>query len=231
MKEHPVLMQSDMVNPVMDGRKTQTRRTNGLDKINTRPDGWEVFNGVDHGRPPFFRFVDRKEKSNDRQILDIECPYGQVGDRLWVRETWGNAYLKDAMEYTNALYQTEHTGSAFDNVVIYKEALSKLAPFFNAVSWKPSIHMFRKYSRINLEITAVRVERVQDITNSDAVQEGVTRQLASALGRSVSPSEEEFNFTQARRTFHDLWDSINAKRGYGWEVNPFVWCLSFKVIK
>jgi hypothetical protein len=90
--------------------------------------------------------------------------------------------------------------------------------------WRPSIHMPRWASRINLEITGIRVERVQDITENDAQSEGV-------------PSYEPDDFPVAGATygiykdrFITLWNSINAKRGYGWDVNPWCWCIEFKKV-
>lgn len=87
--------------------------------------------------------------------------------------------------------------------------------------------MPRWASRITLEITNVRVERLQEITQEDAFEEGMSQNLASSLGFSVSESEEIFNFTQCRRTFMHLWDSINAKK-YPWSSNPWVWVIEFK---
>jgi len=109
--------------------------------------------------------------------------------------------------------------------------LSKIGyPNGKVGNWKitPSIFMPRWASRITLEVTAVRVERLQEITDSDAVEEGVTRHLRSTLGWSFEESEETFNIAQARDTFRLLWDHLNAKRGYGWEKNPWVWVIEFK---
>ena len=90
--------------------------------------------------------------------------------------------------------------------------------------WKPSIFMPRIYSRIDLEITDIRVERVQDITEIDAVSEG----LSDADIMQKHPPSAAFRKPTAREAFRVLWDSINAKRGYAWESNPWVWVIEFK---
>ncbi len=95
----------------------------------------------------------------------------------------------------------------FDDIPAQKESWTK---------WKPSIHMFRKDSRILLEITDIRVERVQDISRVNACAEGVANNYPGI---------------DTILTFHKLWDTINAKRGYGWEVNPWVWVIEFKILK
>ena len=88
--------------------------------------------------------------------------------------------------------------------------------------WKPSIHMFHKYSRITLEITEISVERVQDITEAAAIAEGVD---------AVSMADHPRQATMSRKAdFKQLWDSINKKRGFGWESNPWVWVVKFEVV-
>ena len=116
------------------------------------------------------------------------CPHGKVGDTLWVKETW------------------QKIG---DYPVCYRAGQSGCGACPNH-TWRPNIHMFRKYARIFLEITNIRVERVQDISESDAEAEGTN------CDRTY------------REDFRHLWDSINAKRGYGWAKNPWVWVIEFK---
>ena len=117
------------------------------------------------------------------------CPYGEPGDHLWVRETWAHDQVSQGIAYraTDQLPDGGH--------------------------WSPSIHMPRRASRIFLEVTSVRVERVQDITHKDALREGVSwsKQDGSPIDR-----------------FRLLWNSINAERGCGWDANPWVWVISFK---
>ena len=222
MKETGIIMSGDHPQKVLDGTKTMTRRIYGLGKINKNPDDWNVFHCVDHGRPPFWRFVG-KEKSNDRPIIDINCPYGQVGDRLWVREThyrWGK-WIKNGFSKTG---KQKWTFNSPDREVCYTdEPPTHIFPnkARNTVGWfkRPSIFMPRWASRITLEITEVRVERVQKITEEDAKAEGTSLFIPS------NPYKEYHNH---QTSFCYLWDSLNAKRGYGWEVNPWVWVVSFR---
>jgi hypothetical protein len=94
-------------------------------------------------------------------------------------------------------------------------------------NWRPSIHMPRWASRITLEIVSVRVERLQDINEEDAKAEGV---LPAAYGEP-DYTEDDYGPKNHRDGFQLLWDSINGPRGYGWDVNPFVWCVEFRRIK
>jgi hypothetical protein len=125
--------------------------------------------------------------------INYHCPYGQPGDHLWVRET----------------FQIDDN---YPDMVFYKA--DDLAGHIST-KWNSPIYMPRCDSRITLEITNRRVERVQDITEEDAMAEGVGR--IAGLG-------------EYRQCFKNLWDSINKKRDYGWDTNPYVWVIEFKRI-
>jgi hypothetical protein len=128
----------------------------------------------------------------------LACPYGMPGDRLWVRE----AFWTDGDE------------------VIYRAdpgAEKELDSAFTGLNWKPSIHMPRWASRINLEVTAVCVERLQDISRGDAMQEG-----CPFPNMQMGPDPREW--------FSDLWESINGPCGFGWDVNPLVWVVEFQKV-
>ncbi len=129
----------------------------------------------------------------------VRCPYGASGGRLWVRETW----------------RTGPVGQA----VLYR-ATDSANP---AIRWRPSAHMPRSYSRISLELTDVRVQRAQDISEDDAIAEGVDAQIYPGSWRQGVWSK--------RQDFAQIWNHINAKRGYGWETNPWVWVLTFKRVE
>lgn len=146
-------------------------------------------------------------KSHDWQDGDevIPCPYGGPGDRLWVRETWANTRGDDSMP-------------------TYYRADERLEDVQRP--WKPSIHMPRWASRITLELTEVRVERVQDISGMDAKREGVS--IPAHLPHDGA------DLDHARRQFAHVWDSLNgpaARRGYGWDVNPWVWVVEFRRVE
>lgn len=194
MKERPILFSTEMVKAILDGRKTQTRRVIKLCK------GWKIRN-VSNETKKIWAYDALAYKDGIEN--PIKCPYGQVGDRLWVRETF---CLIDSSTHYNQ----------YPKNLVYKA--SKIGQSVVNGKWKPSIFMPRKYSRITLEITDIRVERVQDIKLTDFKKEGIYR------------SDDYWHDTG--RTEYDefvtLWDSINKKRGYGWEVNPYVWVVEFK---
>ena len=131
----------------------------------------------------------------------LRCPYGVPGDRLWVRETW--------------MPETEQgipTGG-----IIWRASDNKPMPDGDGpLRWKPSIHMPKSASRITLEVTGMQVEQVQDISEEDAYAEGID--LAPTIPHPLV-------------WFRDLWDSINVKRGFGWDVNPWVWVVTFNQYK
>jgi hypothetical protein len=144
------------------------------------------------------------------------CPYGKAGDLLWVRETFG-------------YHDSE------PDVVFYK-ADGETNPF--VAIWRPSIHMFRKYSRITLEIVSVRVERLQDISNDDAIAEGIYKIPFTGWtgGKHTEYGyDSQYNTTRgttcctAKDAYCRLWNSINGKKeGCGWQSDPFVWVVEFK---
>ena len=144
------------------------------------------------------------------------CPYGQVGDRLWVRETWMVGNYGDASECSpiNISYRAggnsliEHSNLPNRAIILAKQY------GFQSGNWRPSIFMPKWASRITLEITGVRVEQVQRISISDALAEGIEHKPFEAIS-----------------IYQKLWDSINAKRGYGWASNPWTWVLEFKRVE
>ena len=213
MKERPIIFSGEMVKALLDGRKTQTRRVIGVRNTLRTEDvhrnhndeitcvlsnfgefwslglGWKVA-GIDY---------------SDAAI--IRCPYGQVGQQLWVRETW-------------CPVNDEQFGGEkwIDYRATPRYEASRPAGWENspddiaALKWRPSIFMPRWASRITLEITAVRVERVQDISVNDCLAEGLI--------------DTGFLSTD----YAHLWDSINAKRGYPWESNPWVFVIEFRKV-
>lgn len=137
-----------------------------------------------------------------------KCPFGQIRSRLWVRETFG-LQLEPCKEYPNGL-------------IVYKADLPPDSTFQyegGGSAWRPSIFMPRWASRITLEITGVRVERVQDISELDIVAEGIRDTFD---GKRFVPADYHYK---------ELWDSLNAKRGYSWDTNPWVWVLEFRVVQ
>lgn len=208
MKERPIFFSGEMVRAILDGKKTQTRRI-----IKEQPevrDGMlELRTKKPTGKPPSSIF-----RTNDWSLLKewmrtIECPYGNVGDRLWVRETWGEFVRRPGH-------------------IVYR-ADDPLA-LGSSNRWKPSIHMPRWASRITMEVTGVRVERLQDISGGDARAEGILDGGCLNCGCS-EPCGCDNPSPDARDTFAYLWDSINEKSGFGWRKNPWVWVIEFKKVK
>lgn len=243
MKEHPIIFQADMVKAILDGKKTMTRRTYGLEFINQDPDAWKFLRmegdlGVFQQLRKSHTTKDVPHRSLPKQIglqepiqFYIKCPYGGVGDWLWVKETF---IIESDMEYGYS--QEELAQWAKDRTVKTEDGSCEwggyhLIPHYRATEpepnivrdtqddwddttkWSPSIHMPRWASRILLEITGLRAERLQDITVTDCVAEGIG--MMTQFNEGIAP-------------FKELWDSLNAKRGYGWDVNPWVWVVGFK---
>ena len=193
MNEHPILFSGPMVRAILDGRKTMTRRVikdncpfvTGA-YFDEETERWYWTTGAERERLP-------------TDLCLGKCPYGQPGDQLWVRETWLS-------------YRHLHKNGRDEALLIYRADGEDLPKQARGTKWRPSIFMPRWASRITLEITAVRVERVQDIGDEDAEAEGLS------WCNAASPRDK----------FQCLWNSLNLKRGYGWDANPWVWVISFK---
>lgn len=210
VREHPILFKTEMVRAILDGRKTQTRRV-----IKPQPERLGV--GESAWRDEIYAY-DHKDCDGDACEYAcngewLECPYGKPGDELWVREThtfWEDCSGLDHIKYKiGEPVPIPNTRDAADYVVGRFD------------KWRPSIHMPRWASRIQLVVEDVRVERVQEISASDALDEGVD------LGGYSSNSRISDEYIVD--TFRELWNSINADRGYPWEENPWVWVVEFKV--
>ena len=200
MKTRPILFNAEAVQAILAGRKTQTRRPVKPQPQLGKPwrHGWTI----------------------DPQEMDVPiafCPYGIPGDRLWVRETWA------ALESQNSRKPRQTEGpfwyKADRGLAHMRQGLCRSLSSSDAGKWRPSIHMPRWASRLTLEVTAVRVERVQNITSDDAQAEGCK---STYTGQSGS---WWYDYTV---DFIRLWDSIYARRGYGWSANPWVWVVEFK---
>jgi hypothetical protein len=227
MKERPILFNTEMVNAILEGRKTQTRRI-----VKPQP---KVFYGLVKKLNNLYLQCARIFRDNRP---GIKSPYGIIGDRLWVRETWRKITLYDG--YTEP----------FEKHIAYKATCN--GEIVNNFKWKPSIFMPRSISRITLEITDVRVERIQDISEKDASAEGCNLewyrdnagcedvwpcpkcqgfQVHGALGENLGVIEVDCtDCDTSKKMFKHLWDSINYHKGFGWDVNPFVWVIEFKKI-
>ena len=216
MSEKPILFSGSMVRAILEGRKTQTRRVLKMDvpdhvELQTSTDGRHItddFNGP---------------------LQQIYCPYGVIGDRLWVRE---NIYFHRVNQ--NHYYSADKHG-------VGNEIHSRLMAETSSGTCKatartiPSIFMHKFACRLFLEITDIRVERLRDISEEDAVAEGIDAPRCTSCGYSYAdicihmdhhlcgePSPDT-----ARKVFQTLWDSINGKRA-PWSDNPWVWVVEFE---
>lgn len=214
MTERPILFNDEMVRALVRDKdpKTQTRRV-----MKDAP--------IEHGRGWSRWWVDKMDCYFNSEQYICECPYGKPGDRLWVRECWAKHANAEDCVYPRG---EGHTWGS----PVYRATHSGMKPVCEGfTTWKPSIHMPRWASRITLEVTDVRVERVQDISEADAKAEGVQ---PVPFWEFTDEEMELLDYPLLERmkpiasAFSGVWDSINAKRGYGWEVNPWVWVVEFK---
>ncbi len=207
MTERPILMSGPLVRSTLKDRKTQTRRV-----LRLQPDRWEAA---------------RDESaivacSDGVWVLTVggvvrqslgKCPYGAPGDRLWVREAWAG----DSM--CGYVYRADHPGADL--------ARGELDDGEQEIrAWRPSIHMPRWASRLTLEVTGVRVERLRAITQADAVAEGMpdSRDLWCMPASSLSDT----SLAGPRAAFATVWDSLKPKPGAAWADNPWVWVIEFR---
>lgn len=199
MKERPILFSAPMVRAILNGTKTQTRRA-----VKDRH--------IDAAPPACFF-----------QWLRERCPYGQPGDRLWVRETW---QVVDGSERARRIVTDPSPSRGWIEYAATVHPGHEPPP-----RWRPSIHMPRWASRILLEITAVRVERLQDISGEDAVAEGIARDGDGYERFHVDPDAPlGQSFTRNPvLAYRGLWEKIN---GVGtWDANPLVWVIEFKRVE
>lgn len=204
MKERPILFKGEMVRAILENRKTQTRRL-----VKPQPLGGqrivEGVAGITIGMNPAYDGGVWYATDCIHPGTKVKCKFGQVGDRLWVKET----FLYRAQK-TAALYKADLEGT---------EAAGVGAMYGG---WKPSIFMKRPFSRITLEITGIRVERLQDITEEDAKAEG-TDPIAFE-----PPFDEPIKASKYRAGYINIWESINGPDS--WDANPWVWVINFKRI-
>lgn len=205
MKERPILFGAPMVRAILDGRKSQTRRV-----VKPQPyiDGqgnfcWNSRNfGQDFNGPHIQAIASPIPSSKTKRV---HCPFGKPGDRLWVREAWATHSCFDAIPPRDLTTRS-----------IHYQADGKA----ETGKYRQAFHMPRWASRILLEITAVRVERLQDISEDDALAEGVT------FKNPVNPGHAA---RMGREAFAELWQSINGPDS--WDENPWVWVIEFKRVQ
>ena len=192
-KSRPIIFSAEMVNAILENRKTMTRRVVNFDK--------EIVGTAMKGE---------------------KCPYGKIGDRLWVRETFGSQVRNDSVGGTGrfTVYKADNP-----NAIDYKSSTGMEFP----VEWKSPIFIPRIFSRITLEITNISVKRLQDISEEDCIKEGIEK-----IGFGELINYNEFVMPGVRikyyaSEFMQLWQQIKGKDS--WDQNPFVWVISFRRVE
>ncbi len=240
MKERPFNAYAHEVPAILDGRQTQARRV-----IKPQPTG------------PHYTCTERPTYRNDNPNAGVlesrgrwafdrtashkdgpcfwgthfDCPYGIPGDRLWVRESFRYEF-EDRSEYLGACIDFK----AWHDFGVGERSMDTPGRPHReeAPKWRPPIHMPRWASRILLEVTDVRAELLQKISEEDAWLEGIEKCPFPDGAPNARPGGCMCRLQEPERpyacSFADLWDSINKARGYGWTVNPHIWVLAFKVL-
>lgn len=263
-KSRPILFIGPMVRALLDGTKTQTRRVLKFQPPSVEAvremsgSGFSIF--TDHHQPEWFRCGGPVWAV--RKLMGVTpnwtCPYGRPGDRLWVRETWRPFELDDGQDGVkfqadDAFKPLTITDDYFaDNMEAVLDKWVEINDRYRG-QWRPSIFMPRWASRLTLEVEQVRVERVQEISEADAVAEGVAESWTETWWQGYREFNDDLMHQQAtgdeppdwmiepkkmkmdhmRRSavqnYRSLWDSINGK-SHPWESNPWVWVVTFKVV-
>lgn len=206
MRERPILFSGPMVRAILAGNKTQTRR---IAKPVKHPDLGKLY---DAGALVLER--------EPQHVIDRACPYGRPGDRLWVRETFVQGFPYDAQQDRHLQYDEE--GNELPMRTWYRATDPDIGwadddGWQTNVPWRPSIHMPRHACRLILEITGVRIERLQAISEADAEAEGVD------FLRHIPDADETLS---AKQLFECLWTGINGAES--WDAHPWVWVVEFR---
>lgn len=202
-KEKPILFSTPMVQAILNGTKTETRRV-----MKPQP---SVYNGNTVNVDSWGNYTSDIEDD----YKTYKCPYGQPGDVLYVREQF--TYLKDAKEpeQITTIYKADA------HKVIHPDDIQLL-------KWKPSIHMPKAAARIWLQVEEIKVEQLQDITEESAIAEGIQVVKNGLIGESYGDPDGGILYGNPCNAFMSLWSRIN---GYdSWDANPWVWVVKFKVL-
>lgn len=218
MKERPIIFDAESVRAILAGSKTQTRRV-----IKPQPGHRIYWNPIvyrGHGG------------WTDEHGMPVRCPYGKNGDRLWVREAHTFADVgfdrkpgTHDVSWSEAVWVDYRADEARQVVNVTLEQADYVESWIadrevdgDGDNWRSPLYMPRWASRITLEIVDLGAERLQEISGRDCVEEG-------CLIQSRLPDEDEFTF---RGGFRNRWDAINARRGFGWDTDPWVWVIEFR---
>lgn len=220
MTERPILFSAPMVRAILDGSKTQTRR------VLKQATGPSLSVGIDDETAVAelsWLYGDGPGHDVHEATKRVHCPYGQPGDRLWVRESFWGCDLTGYGDQPCVVYDDEWHGKE------YRPAMPR--PWARKFGRIPSIHMPRDCSRITLEITGVRVERLQDISEADALAEGIEHDQDISRGNIIGWRDyldRGGKCGTAKGSYQSLWAAINGQSS--WDTNPWVWVVEFKPV-
>ena len=253
MKERPILFSGPMVKAILEGIKTQTRRVvvpqpeKWIDRyaISSSPLHW-IPSGIFLSDPS--GVLGRGKLEVRQNVMPVKCPYGQVGDRLWVRESFTALLVPEKICGAEHCARGPVLADATRFMAWHDGTPDPRNGWVFAEKRVPSIYMPRWASRITLEITKIRVERLQEITGPDAIEEGVQYPVEPSKDfpgkgavlwnisdkfsplKYIADKDKGDHHQILRAHFAAFWDTLNFKRGYGWKKNPWVWVVSFKQI-
>jgi hypothetical protein len=230
MTDKPIIFSAPMIRALLEGRKTQTRRV-----LKPQPPEWvheDQSPGYSCMTPPGhieFRghYIDPEGVDRGPAAKFIKLPHA-TGDRLWVRESHA---IVPRLAYrgsigTGTIQQREHPTDGY-SAALFRECFDRSS---GGIRWRPSIHMPRWASRLTLVVTDVRVQRVQDISEADAVAEGCDPYMPGEGIISPPKHGDEYQYRPDYKAgFRAIWDSLNAKRGFGWDANSWVTATTFTV--
>ena len=224
MNFHPILFAGEMIRANLEGRKTQTRQVVKF----PYPSTWDRAKVPARWDPSDFVWVDHADPCGTYPTLTV-CPYGVPGDVLWARETWATDH-KMFYPCFPVVYAAD--GSPASHEIVKGRVYSPEAKDWFPFRWRPSIHMPKWACRLWCRVESVRVERVQDISEADAAAEGVAVPWVGGAWPWIAKIQTPWrSIGQADNSpkllYSHLWDSINAKRGFGWKANPWVWAITY----
>lgn len=228
----PILMTGDMVRATLDDRKTNTRRI--VKDAPVERDGYLCT-----------KLVTYSHEAQYRKFAPTFCPYGKVGDYLWVKETFWSYDTNPTtirLNSSGAGFRDDKLSAATHSFTAYRASWGDKKPE-GCKAWKPSIFMPRRLSRLTLEITDVSVERLQEISAGDAISEGAMTLDQEWIAKQFPTYAADYaqwkriglsNIAPPIgpgpvRRFRALWESINGAKS--WDVNPFVWVIAFRMVQ
>lgn len=216
VKERPILFSGPMVRAILNGQKHVTRRP-VKGNIDCQNMAFHELETYQHDCPLAARAFFR-EKAAPGMLHGIFCPFGAPGDRLWVRETWA-PNVPGCETQGGYSYRADHHNASGDGPV--------------RIKWRPSIHMPRVASRLTLTISSIAVERVQDMTDKDAWDEGIDALDGYFDDADLCATAKKHGLMveDAIATFAHMWDTTYAARGLGWTDNPYVWVVRFRPLE